>query len=269
MVPSSNVPFKIRDDDRFIATPLEFAVWADGKKELRMEFFYREMRKRTAILMDGDKPAGGAWNLDKQNRKAMPKRLRPPSHRFVAPNSVTRQAIADVARLFPSHFGSLEGFGYATTPKPLTLGSASWYGGGFTAGRIDQPAAYTRALLPDEIRAMAGVGLPVFDQRGLPRTAGAAADIGAFELEPYVVTNTNDSGPGSLRQAVADDSFGDEPIVFSPALSGRTITLTSGPIEIGHNLTISGPGASLLTLDGGNQLWGDQWTIPRPAYFQV
>ena len=113
---SSNVPFMIRDDDRYLATRHEFAAWADGKKELRMEFFYREMRRRHALLMDGDKPAGGTWNLDKENRKAMPKRLRPPSHRFVAPNAVAREAIADVERLFPEHFGSLEGFGYATTP---------------------------------------------------------------------------------------------------------------------------------------------------------
>ena len=81
-----------------------------------MEFFYREMRRRYAILMDDDKPAGGAWNLDKQNRKAMPKRLTPPAHRFVAPNAATKSAIADVARLFPDNFGSLDGFGYATTP---------------------------------------------------------------------------------------------------------------------------------------------------------
>ena len=112
----SNVPFKIREDDRYLASAREFAAWADGKRELRMEFFYREMRRRHAILMDGDKPAGGTWNLDKQNRKAMPKRLAPPTHRFVAPNAVTRAVIADIARLFPDNFGTLEGFGYATTP---------------------------------------------------------------------------------------------------------------------------------------------------------
>ena len=112
----SNVPFKILDDDRYLASAQDFAAWANGKKELRMEFFYREMRRRYDILMDDDKPTGGAWNLDKQNRKAMPKRLAPPAHRFVAPNVTTQGAIADVARLFPDNFGELEGFGYATTP---------------------------------------------------------------------------------------------------------------------------------------------------------
>ena len=114
---SSNVPFIIRDDDRFLCTATQFGAWAEGRKELRMELFYREMRKRYSILLDADgKPEGGAWNFDKENRKSMPKQLTPPSHRFVAPNAVTKKAIADVARLFPTHFGSLDGFGYATTP---------------------------------------------------------------------------------------------------------------------------------------------------------
>ena len=112
----SNVPVELVEDDRYLCTPDEFAAWARGKRELRMEFFYREMRRRYRLLMDGDKPEGGAWNLDKENRKAMPRRLSPPNHRFVAPNRETRAAVADVARLFPQYFGSLEGFGFATTP---------------------------------------------------------------------------------------------------------------------------------------------------------
>ncbi len=122
----SNVPFEIREDDRYLCTPAQFAAWAEGRRELRMEFFYREMRKRYGLLMDADgKPEGGAWNLDKENRKAMPKRLKPPHHRFIAPNDDTRGAIADVARLFPEHFGTQESFGYATTPaeaEPIVAG---------------------------------------------------------------------------------------------------------------------------------------------------
>ncbi len=114
---SSNVPFVILDDDRFLCTATEFAAWAEGRRELRMELFYREMRKRYGLLMDEDgKPVGGAWNYDKENRKGLPRGLTPPPHRFVAPNPIAREAIADVARLFPSHFGALDGFGFATTP---------------------------------------------------------------------------------------------------------------------------------------------------------
>ncbi len=118
---SSNVPFVIRDDDRFLCTPVEFASWAEGRRELRMEFFYRDMRKRYGLLMDGDSPEGGAWNFDKENRKAMPRHLTPPSHRFVAPNPDTKAAIVDVARLFPDNFGSLDRFGFATTPEEAEI----------------------------------------------------------------------------------------------------------------------------------------------------
>ena len=53
-----NVPVDIRADDRFLCTHDEFANWADGRKQLRMEYFYREMRRKYNILMNGDKPEG-------------------------------------------------------------------------------------------------------------------------------------------------------------------------------------------------------------------
>ncbi|MBT6927657.1 MAG: cryptochrome/photolyase family protein, partial [Marinovum sp.] len=57
----------VLDDDRFIATTGEFARWAEGRKALRMEYFYRDMRRKTGLLMEGDKPAGGQWNFDHDN----------------------------------------------------------------------------------------------------------------------------------------------------------------------------------------------------------
>jgi len=64
------------------------------------------------------------------------------------------------------------------------------------------------------------------------------------------VTNTNDSGPGSLRQAIADAASGDI-IAFAPGLTG-TITLTSGELSINKDLTIIGPGAASLAISGNN-----------------
>ena len=63
------IAVSITFDDRFIATKDEFAAWAKGRKQLRMEYFYREMRRKTGLLMDGDKPEGGQRNFDKENRK--------------------------------------------------------------------------------------------------------------------------------------------------------------------------------------------------------
>jgi deoxyribodipyrimidine photolyase-related protein len=51
-------------DTRFIASHEEFETWASGKKQLRMEFFYREMRRKTGLLMDDKDPLGGQWNYD-------------------------------------------------------------------------------------------------------------------------------------------------------------------------------------------------------------
>jgi deoxyribodipyrimidine photolyase-related protein len=63
------VPVEIRQDTRFICSHARFRDWAQGRKQLRMEYFYREMRSDSGILMDGDQPAGGRWNFDAENRK--------------------------------------------------------------------------------------------------------------------------------------------------------------------------------------------------------
>ena len=65
------------------------------------------------------------------------------------------------------------------------------------------------------------------------------------------VTNTNDSGPGSLRQALANANNGDR---INFAVTG-TITLTSGGLGITKNITISGPGANQLAVNGNQALF--------------
>src|SRR5436190_8508708 len=77
------------------------------------------------------------------------------------------------------------------------------------------------------------------------RQAGAGYFRGHEAI--LIVTNTADSGPGSLRQALADVHDGDT-IQFDAALNGQTITLTSGELVIDKNITISGPGSNLLTI---------------------
>ncbi len=108
------VPLQIRPDRRFICSKTRFAHWANGKKQLRMEFFYREMRREHQLLMDGDQPAGGQWNYDHENRKRLPSGFPLPERLRFLPDPITVQAIDDVARLFPDHFGELESFGWPT-----------------------------------------------------------------------------------------------------------------------------------------------------------
>ncbi|MEQ8585412.1 MAG: cryptochrome/photolyase family protein [Thalassobaculaceae bacterium] len=110
-----DVPVEIREDDRFLCSREDFAEWADGRKQLRMETFYREMRKRTGILMDDDKPAGGEWNYDKENRKSLPKKLKVPAFEGVGPDDVTSEVLDLVADRFADNFGELDGFRFPVT----------------------------------------------------------------------------------------------------------------------------------------------------------
>ncbi|MEL7214478.1 MAG: cryptochrome/photolyase family protein [Pseudomonadota bacterium] len=107
-----DLPLKVRQlaDDRFIASEEEFAKWADGRKQTRMEYFYREMRRKTGILMDGDQPEGGKWNYDAENRKPAKGDLLMPQPRRHEPDDITTDVLNLVERQFNSSFGDLKPF---------------------------------------------------------------------------------------------------------------------------------------------------------------
>ena len=109
------IPVEILQDDRFLASRSEFEAWASGRKSLRMEFFYREMRRKTGWLMDGDKPQGGRWNYDAKNRKSLPRGLALPERLRFEPDQITREVMDLVAAEFSSHFGELETFAWPVT----------------------------------------------------------------------------------------------------------------------------------------------------------
>lgn len=108
-------PVDIRLDTRFLCSHAQFRTWADGRRELTMEFFYRDMRRRTGLLMEGDGPAGGRWNYDTENRKPAEPDLLRPRRRSFAPDAITTDVLALVAERFPDHIGSLDRFGFAVT----------------------------------------------------------------------------------------------------------------------------------------------------------
>jgi deoxyribodipyrimidine photolyase-related protein len=110
------LPVEVLADDRFLASHADFADWAKRRRgRLTMEYFYREMRVRHGLLMDGAEPAGGRWNFDKENRKPAAADLLMPRPLAFAPDAVTREVIALVAARFADHPGALEGFDWATT----------------------------------------------------------------------------------------------------------------------------------------------------------
>jgi deoxyribodipyrimidine photolyase-related protein len=109
------VPVEIREDDRFFCTPAHFRAWAGTKRNLRMEFFYRDMRRETGMLMEDGEPAGGKWNFDADNRKPLPGLIPLPPAFAVKPDRITQEVLALVADRFGKNFGSLDGFDYAVT----------------------------------------------------------------------------------------------------------------------------------------------------------
>lgn len=112
------VPVEIRTDTRFIASKREFADWAEGRKQLRMEFFYREMRRKTGLLMAPDgKPEGGNWNFDADNRRKWSGKPPAPAPFRIEPDTITREVIDLVEQHFPDHFGVTGDFHFAVTPE--------------------------------------------------------------------------------------------------------------------------------------------------------
>ena len=106
---------ELREDDRFLSTLDRFTNWADGRRQLRMDFFYREMRRDHNILMDGGEPIGGKWNFDSDNRESpIAGMVIPPPLQFV-PDKITSDVLVLVAQRFADHFGDLNDFGFAVT----------------------------------------------------------------------------------------------------------------------------------------------------------
>ncbi len=104
-----NCPLDIREDRHFFSTVRDFAQHAKGRKQLRLEYFYRELRTKTGVLMDNGEPAGGAWNFDQENRESFGKEGPPPiptPTRF-APDAITQDVIHLVNERFADHPGEL------------------------------------------------------------------------------------------------------------------------------------------------------------------
>ncbi len=110
-------PLDLHEDPHFLATPSDFEKWAQGRRELVMEHFYRVMRRKFGILVGEDgRPDGGEWNFDAKNRKkfsgdpaALPPRVQ---H---SPNAITRGVMRMVEECLPDLPGSLESFNWPVT----------------------------------------------------------------------------------------------------------------------------------------------------------
>ena len=108
-----DLPVDIREDARFLCNQVEFKNWSKDRKNLRMEYFYREMRKKYSILMDGDQPIGGKWNFDLENRKPPNPNFDIPETFSSEPDAVTLDVMQLVEDKFSDHMGVLSDFHFA------------------------------------------------------------------------------------------------------------------------------------------------------------
>ena len=143
----TQVDWEMWEDDHFFTTPRDFAEYADGRKQLRMEYFYREQRKRFGILMEDDKPVGGQWNYDADNRGAFGKSgpvdyNKGPNEK---PDELTREVLEMVESQFPDHPGSLNQFSW-----PVTAESANALLDRFIEERLPYFGDYQDAMWQNE-----------------------------------------------------------------------------------------------------------------------
>jgi len=144
---AAGIPWVARPDQHFFSSPEDFAAHAQGRKQLRLEFFYRELRKRTGFLMDGDQPTGGEWNYDAENRESFGKQgpgFVPAPRRFL-PDALTREVLAMVQDRFGSHPGSVAAFDW-----PLTAAEAQSTLDDFIAHRLPEFGRWQDAMWTGE-----------------------------------------------------------------------------------------------------------------------
>ncbi len=179
---AAGVEVEIRDDERFCAPAGFFNNWAKGKTALRMEFFYREMRRLHGVLMEGDVPEGGRWNYDSENRKRLPKDVHPGRPKRFAPDAVTREVMALVTAQFPDHYGSLEDFDYPVRAADAQAGFQAFLDTRLKDFGAWQDAMATEAPYMFHALVSAPLNLGLLEPLALCRAAEAAYRDGAAPL---------------------------------------------------------------------------------------
>lgn len=112
---SAQIELEFLRSPMFLTSGDEWASYVRGTHRRRMSDFYMWQRKRLNLLMDRDEPVGGRWSFDDQNRRPVPRGLKPPAEHWASPDELTRQVIELVEDRFADHEGRARDFGYAVT----------------------------------------------------------------------------------------------------------------------------------------------------------
>lgn len=193
-------PLELHDDGgeggHFLLTRDEFAKWAQGRKSLRMDTFYRWVRSRGGWLIDGGKPMGGKWSLDSENRKPA-RGVAPPSVPSYPLSEITK-AVMDRVATWPNHWGELKGFDWPVTRADALRELESFFG-----ERAVRYGDYQDAMLSGETwmwhaRISAAMNLSLLHPREVVERAVAAWEEGEMPLN---------AAEGLIRQIVGWREF--------------------------------------------------------------
>ena len=184
VVQQAGLALEVREDRHFFTTVREFSAHAKGRKSLRLEYFYRELRQRHEVLLDDGKPAGGQWNFDADNREAFgpegPGTL--PDRATFAWDDITREVVALVETRFADHPGTLASFAW-----PVTRAQALTALRRFIDERLPLFGRYEDALWPGEpwlyhSQLSAALNLKLLNAREVVQAAEAAYRDGRAPL---------------------------------------------------------------------------------------
>lgn len=175
---------EIRDDRHFYCTVREFAVYAKGRKSLRLEYFYRDLRRKYNVLMHDGEPVGGQWNFDADNRHAF-SRHGPGSvvpRATFAPDAITREVVELVNTSFKDHPGSLGDFAWPVT-RTQALASLD----AFIETRLPSFGRHQDAMWPGQpwlhhSHLSAALNLKLLDPREVVNAAEVAYHAGRAPL---------------------------------------------------------------------------------------
>lgn len=184
---------RVVEGSLFITPPEEFDAWATGRRRLVMEDFYRRQRRRLGVLMDGDAPLGGVWNLDAENRRPPPRDLTPPELTPYPEDDLDAAVRRDLARLAPRAFG-------ADGPRlwPATPAEAAARLAAFTDAGLPWFGAYQDAMLAGR-RLMWHSGLAAAMNLGLLDPMDAVRAVEAAHRDGRVPLA---SAEGFVRQVI-------------------------------------------------------------------
>ena len=191
----AGIPLDVRPDRHFLTSRDDFAAHAQGRKQLRLEYFYRPLRETLGVLMEDGEPAGGRWNFDAENRGAFPKSgpgALPRPRRF-PPDALTREVLALVEARFASHPGSLAEFDWPVTPEDARAALDD-----FLVHRLVNFGRYQDAIWTGEpwlwhARLSQAMNLKLLDPRDVVAGAERAWRAGAVPLE---------AAEGFIRQVI-------------------------------------------------------------------